>query len=150
MATEKYIFYMARDENGTWSAEQDIESTFSGLRVAVIKGLSDKGKPRIYTETYAEQDGTQVYIPEKVTRDSTTVEFEILFMGDNYRDSYDSFVEFITGAKIKYRDTCRNRQLEMVLSEAIKVSDEMLYGGKPFLLAEFKFLNLAGQTTKVG
>lgn len=150
MATVTYKFYMARYENDAWSAEQSIEDVFKGLRVATVKGLSDKGKPRIYTETYAELDGTQVYIPDDIKRDSTEIEFEILFMGDGYRDVYDSFVDFITGAKIKYYDTCRNRQLEMVLNDEVEVSEEMLYGGQPFVLAEFKFLNLAGHTTKVG
>lgn len=150
MAKSQYNFYMARYENDAWSDEQSIEDSFEGLRVATVKGLSDKGKPRIYTETYAEIDGTDVYIPEEIKRDSTEIEFEILFMGDGYRDVYDSFVEFITGAKIRYHDTCRNRQLEMVLNDGIEVSDEMLYGGQPFIMASFKFLNLAGHTTKVG
>lgn len=141
---------MARYENDAWSDEQSIEDSFEGLRVATVKGLSDKGKPRIYTETYAEIDGTDVYIPEEIKRDSTEIEFEILFMGDGYRDVYDSFVEFITGARIRYHDTCRNRQLEMVLNDGIEVSDEMLYGGQPFIMVSFKFLNLAGHTIKVG
>lgn len=149
MAKSQYKFYMARYENDAWSDEQSIEDSFKGLRVATVKGLSDKGKPRIYTETYAEIDGTNVYIPEEIKRDSTEIEFEILFMGDGYRDVYDSFVEFITGAKIRYHDTCRNRQLEMVLNDGIEVSDEMLYGGQPFIMASFKFLNLAGHTIKV-
>lgn len=150
MAKSQYKFYMARYENDAWSTERSIEDSFEGLRVATVKGLSDKGKPRIYTETYAEIDGTDVYIPEEIKRDSTEIEIEILFMGDGYRDVYDSFVEFITGAKIKYHDTCRNRQLEMVLNDSIEVSDEMLYGGQPFVMASFKFLNLAGHTIKVG
>ena len=150
MATSQYKFYMARYEGDDFQAEQSIEDVFEGLRVATVKGLSDKGKPRIYTETYAEIDGTDVYIPEDIKRDSTEIEFEILFMGDGYRDVYDSFVDFITGAKIRYRDTCRNRQLDMVLNDSIEVSDEMLYGGQPFVMASFKFLNLAGHTTKVG
>ena len=148
MAKSQYKFYMARYENDAWSDEQSIEDSFEGLRVATVKGLSDKGKPRIYTETYAEIDGTDVYIPEEIKRDSTEIEIEILFMGDGYRNIYDSFVEFITGAKIKYYDTCRNRQLEMVLNDSIEVLDEMLYGGQPFIMASFKFLNLAGHTIK--
>ena len=150
MATGKYKFYMSRYENGAWSKQQSIEDVFAGLRIAMVKGLSDKGKPRIYVETYAELDGSQVYIPEGTLRDSTEVEFEILFMGNNYRDVCDSFVEFVTGAKIKYHDTCRNRQLVMVLNDEVEVSDEMLYGGTPFIMAGFKFLNLASHTTKVG
>lgn len=150
MAKSQYKFYMARYEGSGFQAEQSIEDSFKGLRVATVKGLSDKGKPRIYTETYAEIDGTDVYIPEDIKRDSTEIEFEILFMGDGYRDVYDSFVEFITGAKIRYHDTCRNRQLEMVLNDSIEVSDEILYGGQPFVMASFKFLNLAGHTIKVG
>lgn len=149
MAKSLYNFYMARYENDAWSDEQSIEDSFEGLRVATVKGLSDKGKPRIYTETYAEIDGTDVYIPEEIKRDSIEIEFEILFMGDGYRDVYDSFVEFITGAKIRYHDTCRNRQLEMVLNDGIEVSDEMLYGGQPFIMASFKFLNIASHTIKV-
>lgn len=150
MAISQYKFYMARYEGDDFQSEQSIEDVFEGLRVATVKGLSDKGKPRIYTETYAEIDGTDVYIPEDIKRDSTEIEFEILFMGEGYRDVYDSFAEFVTGAKIRYHDTCRNRQLDMVLNDSIEVSDEMLYGGQPFVMASFKFLNLASHTTKVG
>lgn len=150
MAVGQYRFYMSRYEDGGWSAECSVEEYYDGLRIATVKGLSDKGKQRIYTETYAELDGTQVHIPNGIKRDSTEIEFEILFMGQNYRDVYDSFVEFVTGAKIRYHDTCRNRQLEMVLNDEVEVSDEMLYGGTPFVMAEFKFLNLAGHTERVG
>lgn len=150
MDISQYKFYMSRYSDGSWSEERSIEEYFTGLRVATIKGLSDKGKPRIYVETYAEIDGSQVYIPDQIKRDSTTIEFEILFMGDDYRSLYDSFVDFITGARIKYHDTCRNRQVEMVLNDAIGVSEEMLYGGTPFVMAVFKFLNLASSTTNVG
>lgn len=150
METSKYKFYISRYEDGEYSEEQSIEDVFEGLRVATIKGLSNKGKPRVYSETYAELDGSQIYIPPTTTRESTTIEFEILFMGDAYRDVYDSFVEFITGATVKYRDTCRKRQVEMVLNDKIEVSDEMLYGEQQFIMAKFKFLNLAGHATKVG
>lgn len=150
VGVSKYKFFMARFESGHYGEYIDLEDYFSGLRLKTIKGLSDKGKPRIYTEIFVENERMDVYFPDTVLRDSTELEFEILFIGDNYRDVYDSFVEFVTGAPIVYYDNCRNRRVEMFLSDAVQPSDERLYGAFPYIIAPFKFTNYAGDSEKVG
>lgn len=150
IGTSKYKFFMARFSDGAYGSYIDLEQYFDGLRMKSIKGLSDKGKPRVYTESFVESKKIDVYFPEEILRESTEVEFEVVFIGTGYRDIYDSFVEFVTGAPIMYYDNCRNRKVEMYLSDAVEPSDEKLYGDLPYIIAPFKFTNYAGDSEKVG
>lgn len=146
----KYNFYMSRFENGAYGSFVDLESAFDGLRMKTIKGLRSKGKPRVYVESCVESDKLDVYFPEVVLRDSTELEFEVIFIGEGYQDVYDSFVDFVSGAPIMYYDNCRNRKVEMYLSDAVEPSEEKLYGDLPYIIVPFKFTNYSGDSEKVG
>lgn len=146
-----YKFYMSRWINNKWESSVNIEDYFDGLRYAECKGLSKYGKIKnIYTETYAETDEIRAYIPspDKIARENTDLEFVFVFFGENRRETYDNFINWLSGYKIKYWDDCRNREVEMILIEAIEPSDDELYGNIPFIRATFKFKNLKGQTIK--
>lgn len=146
---DKPKFYIARLVNDLWEEETDIEATFEGLHYAKCEGLSHFGAIKnLYTETYSETSELRVYIPEKVARENTEVEFEFVFDGDNRRDTYHSFVEWLSGKKLKYWDTLRNRELEMILIDSISPDDDELYGSNPFIRCKFKFKNIKGETTK--
>ena len=147
---DNYRYYMSRSVNNEWEEDTDLESYFNGLRVCTVKGLSSKGKPKnIYTESYAETDELRLYLPENVSRENTGIEITLAFGGDNRRDIYDTFCDWVTGHKIRYRDTCRKREAEMVLLEALELSDDYLYGSEPYLTVDFKFKNINGQTKKI-
>lgn len=146
-----YKFYMSRWINAEWEAVASLEDYFDGLRYAECQGLSKYGKIKnIYTETYAETDELRTYIPDPdgIARENTDIEFVFVFIGNNRRDVYDNFVNWLSGYKIKYWDDCRNREVEMILIEAVEPSDDELYGMTPFMRATFKFKNLKGQTVK--
>lgn len=146
----EYNFYMAQqNEDGSFNDDVNLEESFPGLRIARISGLNNKGKQRIYTETYVELDELQVYIPDHITRESTDIEFEIVFIGDEGRESYESFSDFVTGHILRYYDDCRKRMATMFLSDIISVSGEMLYGGKTYFIVKFKFKTLRGYTEGV-
>ena len=149
MAAE-YDFYMSRyvDTTDTWETK-NLESDFVGLKYIKCEGLSDKGKIKnSYTESYMDSEELRLYVPDTPLRESTDIEFEFGFSGDNRWKVYDEFVEWIGARKVKYWDTCRNRELEMVLSDKIEISDELLYGSTPYFVAQFKFTNLRGYTTE--
>lgn len=146
-----YKFYMQRWVSNKWEEAVSLEDHFEGLKYMRCNGISNKGKVKnIYTESYAEADTLRTYIPETPKRESTDIEFEFAFVGDNRRDIYDTFVDWCTGHKIKYWDTFRNREMEMILTDDIKVSesDDVGKGDLKFIVVKIKFKNLKGQTDK--
>ena len=146
---DDYKFYMSRWVDNQWETDTDLESTFDGMKYVSCKGLSDYGKIKnIYTENYAETDALRLYLPENAVRENTDIEFEFGFEKENRRDVYDSFVEWISGHKLKYWDTCRKREVEMILIEKIEVDEDVLIGSSPFIVVPFKFKNINGQTKK--
>lgn len=146
---DDYKFYMSRYVNDSWESEVSLEDYFEGLRYCKCEGLSTKGKPKnIYSESYPETDELRLFMPETVYRENTDLEFEFVFKGKNRRDVYDKFVDWITGYRIIYWDTCRNRKVEMYLSDAIEPEEDLLYGSEPYISAKFKFKNIKGQTEK--
>lgn len=146
---DKPKFYISRYINSSWEADTDIEKTFSGLHYAKCDGLDRFGAVKnVYTETYAETSELRVYIPGNVARENTEIEFEFVFDGENRRDTYHNFVDWMSGKKLRYWDTLRNRVAEMILIESVEPEEEELYGSHPFIRVPFKFKNLKGSTEK--
>ena len=144
-----YKFYMSRWIDNAWETQVSLEDYFSGMKYISCKGLSTKGKIKnIYTENFAEVEDLRVYMPETVVRENTDIEFVFGFEKENRRDTFDSFVDWVSGYKIKYWDTARNRELEMVLIDKIEVDEDILLGSSPFITVNFKFKNLKGSTKK--
>lgn len=144
-----YKFYMSRWIDNAWETEVSLEDYFSGMKYISCKGLSDKGKIKnIYSENYAEVEDLRIYMPETVVRENTDIEFEFGFEKENRRDTFDRFVDWVSGHKIKYWDTARNRELEMVLIEKVEVDEDLLIGSSPYIVVPFKFKNLKGSTKK--
>lgn len=144
-----YKFYMSRWIDNAWEEQVSLEDYFSGMKYISCEGLSTKGKIKnIYTENFAEVEDLRVYMPETVVRENTDIEFVFGFEKVNRRDVFDSFVDWVSGYKIKYWDTARNRELEMVLIDKIEVDEDILLGSSPFITVNFKFKNLKGSTKK--
>lgn len=146
-----YNFYMSRWIGNAWESPVNLEDYFTGLKYLKCDGLSKYGKIKnIYTETYAETDELRIYMPgqDEIKRENTDIEFTFAFIGDDRRDIYDNFITWLSGYKIKYWDDCRNREVEMVLMDAVEPSDDELVGTTPFIRGTFTFKNLNGQTIK--
>lgn len=148
---EDYKFYMSRyinDEEG-WEEEVELTEKFKGLIYCQCEGLSSYGEVKnVYTESFPESDTLRVYLPEKATRESTDIKLTVAFKGEDRRDVYDSFVEFISGKRIKYWDTVRKREVEMIQADKIEVDEDIIYGSAPYIAVEFPFKNIKGQTSK--
>lgn len=142
-----YKFYMSRLIDNNWESPTSLEDYFQGMKYISCKGLSDKGKIKnIYTESYAEVEDLRVYMPDEIVRENTDIEFEFGFEKENRRDVFDRFVDWISGYKIRYWDTCRNREVDMVLIDKIEVDEDLLIGSSPYIIVPFKFKNLKGNT----
>lgn len=145
-----YKFYMQRDSTSLEPEDAvSIEEYFSGCRYLKFEGLSANGKPKNITiEEYPESEEPRVYIPKTIVHDTSDVTLTLYFVGDNRRDVFDSFVNFITGYKITYWDTCRKRKVRLLFTNAVKITDDIVKGGKHYMIAEFKFTNLKGTSEK--
>lgn len=125
----------------------DLELDFPGLVYIESTGLSAKGAPKnVYYETYAESDETRVHIPDEVCRESTEIKITFGFGGQNRRGTFDMFYDYVKHGKIKYWDTARRRMAKMVLDGSVEPSEDILKGNCPYIIAEFTFRNLFGQT----
>ena len=137
-------FYMKKVGEDT---EYNIENHWNGLLYKQFKGLSDYGKIKsVYTEEFAETDELQVYQNSTPIRENTDLTFTCIFIGNDRRKTYHSFVDFLSKGKIQYWDNIRKRKVTFILIEAIEPSDDKLYGGTPYIMASFKLKNIKGQT----
>lgn len=127
--------------------EMDLEKNFKGLIYKEFIGLDSYGKIKsVYTEEFAETDELQVYQNPTPIRENTDLTFTCIFTGNDRRNVYHSFVDFISKGKIQYWDNIRNRKVTFILIEAIEPSDDKLYGSTPYIIASFKLKNIKGQT----
>lgn len=152
MATSKYKFYMAEcdaDWKVKGSTTKDLEKDFEGLRYAKCEGIDTVGKPRVYTENYADSDILRVYMPSPITNEATNVTFTFYFFGENRRETYHSFVDFARGGKRVYWDSARKRKFNFVVTDEIKPATEMWYGSNPYLELRLTVKNVKGYTESI-
>jgi hypothetical protein len=152
MSNSGYHFYMQHlDANGNLvpNTKKDLEVDFNGLKYSSCTGLGDFGKPKVYTEEYADSDSVRVYFPEESLHDSNTVVFNFFFFGKDRLDVFNSFVEYITNKIVRYWDTARNRELDFYVQNEIKVSNEKWYAGTPYFQATITVNNVRGYTKKI-
>lgn len=150
MASTDYKFYIQRDSASLTPEEPvSIEDYFPGCKYMKFEGLSLRGVPKNITiEEYPEADEPRVYIPENIVYETSDLTLTLYFTGDNYRATYDNFVDFITGRKLTYWDTCRNRKVRILFNNAPKITEDIVKGGRHYMIAEFKFTNLKGTSEK--
>ena len=153
---EDYVFYMQQfpsivvgDGGIETKVEKpifDLERDFIGLKYKSLTGAEDYGKPNIYTESFAESEEISVYIPSVVVLSSTELVFTFYFFGEDLRNTYHTFVDYVRGKKLFYWDTCRERKIAMFQSDEIKPPTDLLYGSSPYLSVDIKFTNIFGRT----
>lgn len=127
--------------------EKNLERDFDGLIYKEFSGLDSYGKIKsVYTEEFAETDELQIYQNPTPIRENPDLTFTCVFIGDNRRKTYHSFVDYISRGKIQYWDDIRNRKVTFILIEAVEPSEDKLYGDTPYIIASFKLKNIKGQT----
>lgn len=146
----EYHFYMVECDNkgkvADDAVELDLESHFDGLTYMKAEGLNKLGKPRVYTEKFADSDRVRVYKPDDTLRDSMTVTFSFAFVGENRYQTYHEFVEYISTGVKRYHDTARNKYLYFFVDSEIKPAKEMWYGSTPYLTADIQVQSIFGKT----
>ena len=158
-----YNFYIQRYSRKHWNKETsqydkedigeliDIEEQFK-CKYVKFEGLSETGKVKnIYTETYAETEELRMYIPDEVLYDNTDMSLTLLFAPDTENDSdvqdnERAFFEYVSGHKIEYHDTFRNRYVSLLLLNKPEVVGEVLYGGSRYREVKYTFKNIYGRS----
>ena len=158
-----YKFYIQKygrkywDKNKSQYVEEakgeliDIEAQFK-CKYVKFEGLSETGKVKnIYTETYAETEEIRMYIPDEVLYENTDLSLTLLFAPDSTNESdvqnnERAFFEYISGHKIEYHDTFRNRYVSLLLLNKPEVIGEVLYGGSRYREVKYTFKNIYGRS----
>ena len=158
-----YKFYIQRYSRKHWNKETsqydkedigeliDIEEQFK-CKYVKFEGLSETGKVKnVYTETYAETEELRTYIPDEVLYENTELSLTLLFApsSNNENDVQDnerSFFEYVSGHKIEYHDTFRNRYVSLLLLNKPEVVGEVLYGGSRYREVKYTFKNIYGRS----
>ena len=154
-----YKFYIQRYSRKHWNKETsqydkedigeliDIEEQFK-CKYVKFEGLSETGKVKnIYTETYAETEELRMYIPDEVLYDNTDMSLTLLFSpysenDSDVQDNERAFFEYVSGHKIEYHDTFRNRYVSLLLLNKPEVVGEVLYGGSRYREVKYTFKNI--------
>lgn len=149
MATSEYTFYMAECDSG-WSiiprTKKNLEVDFKGMRYQKADGLNLTGKPRIYTETYADAEMTRVWIPQEVTYEPTTITFSFVFLGEDRYKTYDEFVSWVSGKRMAYWDGVRSKTAYFYVGDSVQPAEEKWHGSTPYLRLQLKVTNVYGRT----
>lgn len=142
-------------EGDEWDVQEEIDflETFRGAKYKSIKGLLNYGKPKVYTESFAESSEVSVCLTDQ--RSETDITLTLYFFppsdtadeGVGYAEAdavYHNVVKYFTRAKIAYRDTFRKQKVLMYLADAVEVSTDKLYG-QVYKEVQFKFKNIYGR-----
>ena len=158
-----YNFYIQRYGRKFWNKEAnkyddeakgeiiDIEEHFK-CKYVKFEGLSETGKVKnVYTETYAETEELRTYIPDDVLYENTDMSLTLLFSpysenDSDVQDNERAFFEYVSGHKIEYHDTFRNRYVSLLLLNKPEVVGEVLYGGSRYREVKYTFKNIYGRS----
>ena len=158
-----YKFYIQKYSRKHWNKDTsqydkedigeliDIEEQFK-CKYVKFEGLSETGKVKnIYTETYAETEELRMYIPDEVLYDNTDMSLTLLFSpysenDSDVQDNERAFFEYVSGHKIEYHDTFRNRYVSLLLLNKPEVVGEVLYGGSRYREVKYTFKNIYGRS----
>ena len=158
-----YKFYIQKYSRKHWNKETsqydveakgeliDIEAQFK-CKYVKFEGLSETGNVKnVYTETYADSEGLRVYVPDEVLYEHTDISLTLLFAPSSTDENdvqYNerAFFEYVSGRKIEYHDTFRNRYVSLLLINKPEVVGELLYGGSRYREVKYTFKNIYGRS----
>lgn len=169
MRDKLYNFYLStivKDARGSYILEpmarggtKNLETDFKGLRYHACKGLNAYGKPTDnYVENFPEEEAALVHVGGGV-HDNTEIVLRLYFFPPNPFSSYatdaeryaaanevyHSFLNYVAGKKLQYRDTIRKRYAAVFLSGKTEPEEDKLYG-QCYIAADFIFSNIMGHT----
>lgn len=129
----------------------DLEEHFK-CKYVKAEGIAENGKVRnIYTESYAETEKLRTFVPEELVYENTEIALTLLFLPET-KDEMDiqnnerAFFDFVSGRKVEFHDTFRNRYVTLLLINKPEVVGEVLYGGSRYRQVKYTFKNVYGRS----
>lgn len=101
-----------------------------------------------YEETFAEKSGCNVFVPDidDLAFKPYECELKLMFRGEGALNIARYFESKLQGEKIEYHDTFRNMYATLLMTKAMKIEAECLYGDNQYVVATFTFTNILGYT----
>lgn len=146
-----YHFYIQKYPQGNQTFQKvDVEKTYNCKYKAFQNLFFDGNVKNTYSESYAEQSGNRLYVPEKedLTFEAYDCTLELLFDKQTCQDDLRRFYEDIRGQRLEWSDDFRNLHISLLNTEAPSVTQEVLYGNRPYQLISIKFQNYLGKVFK--
>lgn len=146
-----YHFYIHKYPQGSQTfSKVDVEITYNCKYKAFKDLFFDGNIKNTYSESYAEQSGNRLYVPDKsdLAFDVYDCTLELLFDKQTCQDDLRKFYEDIRGQRIEWSDDFRNLYVSLINTEAPSVTQEVLYGNRPYQLISIKFQNYLGRVFK--
>ena len=158
-----YKFYIQKYSRKYWNKEEgkyeeealgalvDIEEFFK-CKYVKFEGLSENGKVKnLYSESYAETEELRIFTPDDILYENTDLALTLLFAPTSssdidVQDNERAFFEYVSGRKIEYHDTFRNRYVSLILINKPEVVGEVLYGGSRYREVKYTFKNIYGRS----
>lgn len=142
-----HIYMMRKDINP--QIRRDLEVAFKGLKYKELKGVERFGERKnIYMESFAETDRIEVWQGDTAIRNNTEVILTLVFIGENRRQAYHDFVDYISVGEFEYTDDIRKRKFDFIFKNALEPSEDTLKGTE-YIQADFVLQNLNGQTSDI-
>jgi hypothetical protein len=123
----------------------DLEQEF-GCVYRSMTNINTKGTIKnVYSEDFAEQDGSNFYVPPTVRHNTTECTLSLLFKSEKCHENSQKLYEYIEGRYIEWYDTFRKKYVTLLFKDSMTVGDEKLYKGKgSYTCVTFKFTNIYG------
>lgn len=143
-------FYIHRVKDGVL---KNLEVDFEGLRYKEAKNVNSVASAKVYTEEFAEEDGSVVFLPDTPVvkqGEFTLVLYFIAEDGDYARalGVYESFMDFVFGHEVVYYDTFRRRKIKCHLEDKVTPKQDVV-NGVSILEVELKFKNDMGRSYRL-
>lgn len=146
-----YHFYIQKYPQGSQGFQKvDIEKTYN-CKYKAFKNLFFNGDiSNTYSEKFAEASGNRIFVPNKedLAFSAFDCTLELLFDKQTCQDDLRKFYEDVRGQRIEWSDDFRNIYVSLLNTEAPSVTQEVLYGNRPYQLISIKFQNYLGKVFK--
>lgn len=144
----KYRHYIRLYPKGTdLPFKIDIEEWFR-CRFVSMTGTDAQSVKNVYTEDYNDHDGLRIWVGDTPVYKGGDVSITLRWRSDECDDviaKSDEFFEYISGKRIEYSDTLRNKYFELICTAEPTVKAENLIGPVKYRFITYKFTNFGGK-----
>ena len=144
----KYRHYVQKYKQGSTSFQKiDIEQQFQ-CRFVEMTGTNAYSAKNYYSEDYNDHDGVRIWVGDTPVYKGGDISITLRWRSDECGDviaKSDAFFEYISGKKLEYSDTFRNKYLELICIAEPTIKAENLKSAVKYRFITYKFTNFGGK-----